>query len=36
VKYPDGYKPKRETALMPAFPELKNEIPAIHAFLNSK
>lgn len=36
AKYPDGYKPKRETAQMPAFPELKNEIPAIHAFLNSK
>lgn len=36
AKYPDGYKPKRETAQMPAFPELKNEIPAIHAFLNAK
>ncbi len=36
AKYPDGYKPKRETAQMPAFPELKNEIPALHAFLNAK
>lgn len=36
ARYPDGYKPKRETAQMPAFPELKNEIPAIHAFLNAK
>lgn len=35
AKYPEGYKPKRETAQMPAFPELKNEIPALHAFLNS-
>lgn len=35
AKYPDGYKPKRETHQMPAFPELKNEISALHAFLNS-
>lgn len=35
AKYPEGYKPKRETGQMPAFPELKNEIPALHAFLNS-
>ncbi len=35
AKYPDGYKPKRESAQMPAFPELKNDLPAIHAFLNS-
>ncbi len=34
-KYPDGYRPKRETALMPTFPELENDLPALHAFLNS-
>lgn len=33
--YPEGYRPKRETSLMPTFPELENEIPALHAFLNS-
>ncbi len=36
AKYPDGYKPKRETAQMPPFPELKDDIPALHAFLNSQ
>jgi mono/diheme cytochrome c family protein len=35
VKYPEGYKPKRGTALMPAMPYLKNEIQALHAFLTS-
>ncbi len=33
--YPPGYKPKRETAVMPALPMLENDIPAIHAYLNS-
>lgn len=35
AKYPDGYTPKRPTQQMPAFPELKNDIPALHAFLKS-
>lgn len=34
-KYPPGYTPKRKTGLMPAQPYLKDDIPAIHAFLNS-
>ena len=33
--YPAGYKPKRETHLMPAMPFLKDDIPALHAYLNS-
>ncbi len=33
--YPANYKPKRETQVMPDFPQLKNDIPAIHAYLNS-
>lgn len=35
AKYPEGYKPKRESAVMPAMPHLKNEIDALHAFLNA-
>lgn len=34
LNYPEGYKPKRDTELMPEFPDLKDDIPAIHAFLN--
>ncbi len=34
--YPAGYKPKRETAQMPALPHLEKEIPALHAYLNEK
>ncbi len=34
AKYPDGYKPKRSSAQMPAFPELKDDIPALFKFLN--
>lgn len=34
AKYPEGYKPKRETHTMPALPQLEAEIPALHAFLN--
>ena len=34
--YPEGYKPQRNTKLMNAFPDLKDKIPAIHAFLNEK
>jgi mono/diheme cytochrome c family protein len=33
--YPPGYKPKRETAIMPDLSILEKDIPAIHAYLNS-
>ncbi len=33
--YPPGYTPKRETHVMAPLPHLKNEIDAIHAYLNS-
>lgn len=33
--YPEGHKPKRTSAAMPALPYLKDDIPALHAFLNS-
>jgi mono/diheme cytochrome c family protein len=32
-EYPAGYKPKRDTKLMPPRTELAAEIPALHAFL---
>jgi mono/diheme cytochrome c family protein len=32
--YPPGYKPKRETILMPAFEEHAKDIEALHVFLN--
>lgn len=31
--YPPGYKPQRETGMMPDFPQLKDDIPALHAYL---
>ena len=34
-KYPEGYKPKRESHLMPPLPHLANEIEALTAFLNA-
>lgn len=34
IRYPPGYRPKRPTKLMPPLPHLKNDIPALHAFLN--
>jgi mono/diheme cytochrome c family protein len=38
--YPPGYQPKRTSHVMPAFPQLKGDIPALHpalhAFLNQK
>jgi mono/diheme cytochrome c family protein len=35
LEYPPGYVPKRETKLMnPKMPWLKDEIPALHAFLD--
>lgn len=33
--YPAGYKPKRNSALMPPLPFLEHDIPALHAYLNS-
>lgn len=34
IRYPPGYTPKRPTKLMPPLPHLKNDIAALHAFLN--
>lgn len=31
--YPPGYKPKRNTGLMPAFPSLKSEVPYLADYL---
>jgi mono/diheme cytochrome c family protein len=33
--YPAGYKPKRATKQMVPLPFLKDDIPALHAYLNS-
>jgi mono/diheme cytochrome c family protein len=33
--YPEGYTPKRSTGLMPKLPHLKNDIDALHAFINA-
>lgn len=33
AKYPDGYKPKRDTKLMPPRPDLKSSIENLAAFL---
>ena len=33
TSYPQGYKPKRPTQVMPQFPFLKNEIPHLSAYL---
>ena len=33
TEYPPGYKPKRNTKLMPTFPYLKSEIPYLVAYL---
>ncbi|MBN8554678.1 MAG: cytochrome c [Deltaproteobacteria bacterium] len=35
AKYPEGYKPKRDTHAMLALPQFKSEIPALHAYLNA-
>jgi mono/diheme cytochrome c family protein len=35
AEYPKGYKPKRETHAMIALPQFKNEVPALHAYLNA-
>ncbi len=34
-KYPPGYKPKRTTNNMTMMPQLKKELPALEAYLNS-
>ena len=33
-KYPEGYVPKRNTRIMQPLPQFKNDIQALHAFLN--
>ena len=33
TQYPPGYKPKRDTKIMPQFPFLKSEIPYLTAYL---
>jgi mono/diheme cytochrome c family protein len=33
TEYPPGYKPKRDTKVMPTFPFLKTEIPYLTAYL---
>lgn len=33
--YPAGYKPKRTSGSMPEFSQLKADIPALHAYLES-
>lgn len=35
VSYPVGYKPKRQSKLMVAFPQYEKDIPAIHAYLQT-
>ena len=34
-KYPENYRPKRPSKIMPAMPHLKKEISNLHAFINS-
>lgn len=34
ASYPAGYKPKRETKAMAALPHLKDDVPALRAYLN--
>lgn len=34
--YPKGYKPKRNTKIMPLFPQLRNEIKVLRDYLNEK
>jgi mono/diheme cytochrome c family protein len=33
IEYPPGYKPKRNTTIMPTFPFLKTEIPYLATYL---
>jgi len=32
--YPPGYKPKRNSEVMPDFPQLKDDVPGLHAYLS--
>jgi len=34
-KYPENYRPKRTSKLMPSMPHLNKEISNLHAFINS-
>lgn len=34
AEYPEGYKPKRDTTMMPPMPQYKDNIDDITAFLN--
>lgn len=33
--YPPAYSPKRSSMIMPSFPQLKDDLPSLHAYLNS-
>jgi mono/diheme cytochrome c family protein len=35
AEYPVGYKPKRNSKMMPALPHLEKDVKALHAYLNS-
>lgn len=35
LKYPEGYKPKRDSGSMVALPHLEPDLPALAAYLNS-
>ena len=35
AKYPENYKPKRTSKIMPSMPHLSKEISNLHAFINS-
>ena len=35
LEYPKDYKPKRSSHMMTALPQLKDDIPALAAYLNS-
>ena len=34
-KYPENYRPKRPSKIMPSMPHLNKEISSLHAFINS-
>ncbi len=36
AQYPAGYSPKRQTHQMVPLPQLQADIPALHAYLNTK
>jgi len=36
AEYPPGYTPKRKTGAMVALPHLKDDLPAIYAYLDSE